>query len=147
MLHVRFILLLSFPQLNSLFPDLPSINFYPAIDIVKRDFAFSTSDRMRHNAPLSCLLLKQNRKTVSRSPVSQSIHHRFSHGRQPLTQSLMPFVMMGSVMPGHDFTEAGDDQRWRQYDQTRGVDHQSFRYHTDQISDAQNFREHQKTAN
>lgn len=146
-LHARFILLLFFPQLNTLFPDLPSINFYPAIDIVKRDFAFSTSDRMRHNAPLSCLLLKQNRKTVSRSPVSLSIHHRFSHGRQSLTQPLMPFVMMCSVMPGHDFTEAGDDQRWWQHDQTRGVDHQSFRYHAYQISDAQNFREHQKTAN
>jgi len=74
-IHARFILLLLFPQFNTLFPDLSSINFYPATDILKRDFAFSTSDRMRYNAPLSCLLLKQNRKTVSRSPLSLFIHH------------------------------------------------------------------------
>lgn len=102
---------------------------------------------MRYNAPLSCLLLKQNRKTVSRSPLSLLIHHRFSHGRQYFTQPLMPFVMMGSVMPGHDFAEAGDDQGGWQHDQTRNVNRQSFRYHAYQISDAQNFREHQKTAN
>jgi len=102
---------------------------------------------MRYNAPLSCLLLKQNRKTVSRSPLSLLIHHRFSHGRQSFTQPLMPFVMMGSVMPDHDFTEARDDQRCWQHDQTRSVDRQSFRYHAYQISDAQNFREHLKTAN
>lgn len=147
MTHARFIFLLFFPQFNTLFPEFPSINFYPAIDIAKRDFAFSTSDRMRYNAPLSCLLLKQNRKTVSRSPLSLLIHHRFSHGRQSFTQPLMPFVMMGSVMPGHDFAEVRDDQRCWQHDQTRSVDRQSFRYHAYQISDAQNFREHQKTAN
>ena len=60
----RFILLLFFPQLNTLFPDLPSINFYPAIDIVKRDFAFSTSDRMRRRI-LSDVEKAKSRFTMS----------------------------------------------------------------------------------